>query len=41
MIKKNWMPVSIQMIKFENEDIITNSVTITPGENETPFLPIS
>lgn len=42
MDKKKWTSISIQTIKFENEDVITSSslVTVVPGENETPFLPI-
>lgn len=44
MNKKNWISVNIQAIRFENEDVITSSVEsmpeVTPGENETPILPI-
>jgi len=42
MNKKNWVSVSLQAIKFENEDVITasSSVTVIPGEDEAPILPI-
>ena len=40
MNKKKWVSVSIRTIKLDSEDIITSSITVTPGENETPILPL-
>ena len=40
MNKKTWIAVHMQTVHFEKEDVITTSVTIEPGENELPVLPV-
>lgn len=41
MNKKNWISIKVQVVEFESDDIIrTSSVSVLPGENETPILPI-